>query len=97
MEKRATESLQMRGLNGRLAQNQRGQVVNDYCHKTNGHQRSILAVGLFIFCCLQLGGDQIGQLRPVARFYGFTQIRFCFGHTWHLDVVAKHPFVAQAS
>ena len=87
----------MRGLNARLTQYKRGQVVNDHCEKTHGHQRSILAVGLFIFTCLQPGGDQIGQLRLAARFYGFTQILFCFGHTRHLDVVAKHPFVAQAS
>ena len=87
----------MRGLNARLVQNERGQVVNDYCEKTNGHQGTILAVGLLIFTCLQPGGDQIGQLRLAARFYGFNLILFCFGHTWHLDVVAKHPFVAQGS
>ena len=72
MKKRATESLQLPGLPARLTQNERGQVVNDFFEKTNGYQRSSLALGLFIFNGLQPGGDQTGQRRLAARFYGIT-------------------------
>ena len=94
LKKRANETLQLQGLPARLAQNKCGHAVNEHCKKTNGHQRSNLAVGLFISNFLQLGGDQTGQLRLAACFYGFTQIFFCFGRTWYLDAVAKHPFIA---
>ena len=97
MKKRTTESLQLSGLPARMVQNERGHVVNDYCEETNEHQRSSLDVELFISTCLQPGGYQTGQRRLVARFYGFTQILFCSVRTWHLDVVAKNPLVAQAS
>ena len=97
IKKRAEEPLQLYGLPARMAESERGWVANDYYEKTNGHQRSSLAVGLFIFTCLQPGGDQTGQHRLAACFYGFSQILFCFSLTWHLDVVAKHPSVAQPS
>ena len=97
IKKLAKEPLQLPSLPARMAQSECGRVANDYCEKTNGYQRSSLAVGLFIFTCLQPGGDQIDQHWLAACFYGISQILFCLGLTWHLDVVAKHPSVAQPS